>query len=71
MTPREALALNPNGGVYYLPHPLQVDSGTFWRCAHGRTSWFRWCPRCALKHPMLALRWHFPKLAAGDGGTEQ
>jgi hypothetical protein len=58
-----ALFLNPNGGIYYLPHPLQVHSGLFWRCAHGRNSfWSRWCPRCAVRHPVLAARWHFPSL---------
>lgn len=29
--------MEPNGGNFYLPHLLQINSGTFWRCAHGNT----------------------------------
>lgn len=24
-------------GNFYRPHPLMIDSGTFWRCKHGTT----------------------------------
>ena len=29
--------MEPEGGNFYRPHPLQINSGTFWRCEHGRT----------------------------------
>lgn len=31
--------LEPNGGNLYHPHRMMVDSGTFWRCAHGNTGY--------------------------------
>lgn len=65
---KSVLAANPNGGCYYRPHVMMVHSGHFWRCAHGLTSWFRWCPRCALAHPILAFRWHFGSPPSGEVG---
>jgi hypothetical protein len=35
----------------YEPHPLMIDSGTFWRCAHGWTGWQHPCWRCGVSYP--------------------
>lgn len=45
------------GGNLYEPHWLQIDSGTFWRCAHGFTGYGRQCWRCGLRHPLAFARW--------------
>jgi hypothetical protein len=39
----------------YEPHPAMIDSGTFWRCAHGSTGWYA-CWRCGLWHPFRFLK---------------
>jgi len=52
---REALAANPDGGIFYKSHPFMVHSGQFWRCAHGKQDG---CFRCAVRHPLYFLRWH-------------
>lgn len=54
-----ALRINPDGGNLYDPHPLQIHSGRFWRCAHGRTgfkTWQEWegCEECRLANPSKA-----------------
>lgn len=49
------------GGIFYEPSMLQIDSGTFWRCHHGRTKLNGPCWPCALRHPLLALRWYYPR----------
>jgi hypothetical protein len=48
--------MEPNGGNLYMSHALQIDSGTFWRCAHGRTGYgagMKWvgCAECASDDP--------------------
>lgn len=54
-----ALEANPDGGCFYLPHPVQVHSGRYWRCAHGQNGfWAKACWQCALLHPLLAWRWY-------------
>jgi hypothetical protein len=51
----------------YEPHMLQIDSGTMWRCDHGKTGFkagFVWagCFWCAIKHPIVYARWkRWPK----------
>lgn len=50
------LALEPPGGNLYRPHPLQINSGTFWRCAHNSTGFaegLKWvgCKPCAESDP--------------------
>lgn len=45
----------PHGGNLYKPHALMVNSGKFWRCAHGSTGYgkgkdgptWRGCIECA------------------------
>lgn len=55
--------LEPGGGNLYRPHTLQIDSGTFWRCKHGRTglgnhgAWIG-CDDCARADPDAFARWH-------------
>jgi len=57
--------LEPNEGNLYGPHSLQIDSGTFWRCKHGKTgfgknlSW-RGCLRCAISNPRGYIRFKKP-----------
>lgn len=36
--------------------PFMIDSGTFWRCRHGRTQLGAPCWRCGLFHPVRWLR---------------
>lgn len=48
--PQAALAQSTQGDApiiknLYGPHPLMIDSGTFWRCDHGNTSVVG-CPAC-------------------------
>ena len=54
---RAALEANPEGGIYYKPHPLMVHSGQFWRCKHGGPP-LNGCLSCAITHPIWFLRWH-------------
>lgn len=56
-------SFEPDGGNLYHPHHLQVTSGQFWRCAHGRTGYdkgMRWigCPYCAEEDPEAYINWH-------------
>lgn len=53
----ELLALEPDGGNYYQPHPFMVHSGQFWRCRHGGPP-LDGCALCALSNPIGWLRWH-------------
>lgn len=53
------MSLEPNGGCFYRPHMVMVNSGQFWRCKHGHTYIKRNCIRCAISHPVAAFRWHF------------
>lgn len=50
-----ALKANPNGGNYYKPHPFQIDSGTYWRCAHGRMDD---CDKCKEADPEAYKAWN-------------
>lgn len=57
----DALRNNPEGGNLYLPHPLQITSGQFWRCAHGTTGFgegLKWvgCSECRLERPHAAAQ---------------
>jgi hypothetical protein len=50
-----------DGNNLYDPHPLMIDSGTFWRCDHGTTGFgsgmvWKGCRRCAIQRPRRALR---------------
>lgn len=52
----------------YDPHPLMIDSGTFWRCAHGTTgfaSGLRWigCADCRKENPEGYARFHKSDIA--------
>ena len=58
-----AIALEPDGGNLYLPHPLMVHSGRFWRCSHGITGFagdLQWlgCSGCADANPEAYRRFH-------------
>ncbi len=59
-------ALEPYGGNLYRPHPLMVNSGQFWRCAHGSTGlgvgmdWFG-CSQCEKNDPKAFARFNSPK----------
>lgn len=60
--------LEPDGGNFYNPHMLQINSGTFWRCKHGYTGMKNWmeyrgCRECALENPVGYFRFKFPNLA--------
>lgn len=60
--------LEPDGGNFYKPHMLQIDSGTFWRCKHGRTGMKNWmeyegCTQCALENPKAYFIFKFPNLS--------
>lgn len=55
--------LEPDGGNLYRPHQFMVNSGQFWRCAHGTTgfgSGMRWdgCEKCAAEDPKAFAEWH-------------
>lgn len=60
----ERTDLEPPGGNLYRPHYLQIDSGTFWRCAHGFTgistsdTHIPICWECAVEEPGRAIVWH-------------
>jgi hypothetical protein len=54
--------LEPTGGCFYKPHMMMVNSGQFWRCKHGYTFVKNNCIKCAVRNPLAALRWHFPRL---------
>lgn len=61
----------------YDPHPLMIDSGTFWRCEHGTTGFgagLEWvgCPQCAASNPDGYRRFH-PGAAEYDswGATDR
>jgi len=46
----------------YHPHPLQINSGTFWRCDHGRTGFgkdMEWvgCEDCGKQDPDAKYKW--------------
>lgn len=67
----EALLANPEGGNLYEVHPLQVNSGTFWRCKHGSTGHIQglvWagCKLCALDNPVGFYRFHFSDITAEE-----
>ena len=54
-----------NNKNLYEPHPIQIDSGTFWRCDHGKTGFgkeMKWigCFWCAVRKPIIYLYWRFP-----------
>lgn len=54
--------LEPDGGNLYEAHPLMVNSGQFWRCAHGVTGFGKgmaWigCPECCFANPVKAAAW--------------
>ena len=42
--------------VYDRGNPIMIDSGTFWRCDHGRTMLGSACWRCGTRHPIRFLR---------------
>lgn len=57
-----AAGLEPYGGNLYRPHMWQVNSGRFWRCAHGVTGWgaaggWEGCGECRAEEPKLAKEW--------------
>ena len=39
----------------YSPHPMMINSGTFWRCRHGGTGW-KPCWKCGVLHPIKFLK---------------
>jgi len=43
--------MNMYGGI----RPLQINSGTFWRCHHGHTLLMP-CKHCGLKHPIRYIK---------------
>lgn len=55
--------LEPAGGNFYNPHPILINSGTFWRCKHGNTglkslSEVIGCEECAKENPEGFNRFH-------------
>lgn len=59
----QAPALEADGGNLYRPHPFMVNSGQFWRCAHGTTGFdgnmdFKGCMECATADPVAFASWH-------------
>jgi hypothetical protein len=63
---KERTDLEPPGGNLYRPHYLQIDSGTFWRCAHGHTGigedvHSAICWECTAQEPKRAIKWHGKK----------
>jgi hypothetical protein len=44
------------GTNLYDEHYLMVDSGTFWRCRHGKTGFAGECWRCGFFHPFRLIR---------------
>lgn len=51
--------LEPNGGNFYKPHVLMINSGLFWRCKHGKSHvGYRFCFKCASRSPVSFLRWY-------------
>jgi hypothetical protein len=57
--------LEPEGGNVYHPHPFMIDSGTFWRCAHGSTGYgggdkLKWigCVKCKADDPEAYALFH-------------
>lgn len=55
----EIPTLEPNGGNFYEPHMLMVNSGRFWRCKHGITGFdgdlnLVGCPECRAENPTKA-----------------
>ena len=62
------MSLEPDGGNLYVPHKFMIDSGRFWRCAHGKTGFGKggcWtgCWRCALRRPIKRIMWKIRSLA--------
>jgi hypothetical protein len=62
----ERADLEAPGGNLYRPHYLQIDSGTFWRCAHGHTGISEdihsaICWECTAEEPKKAIKWHGKK----------
>jgi hypothetical protein len=61
-----AAGLEPFGGNLYRPHMFQVNSGRFWRCAHGLTGFdegktgLEWvgCKECEAEDPAAFERWN-------------
>lgn len=54
--------LEPDGGNLYRPHVMMINSGQFWRCAHGNTGYaddFRWvgCEECKKDDPKAYAEW--------------
>ena len=49
-----------SGDNLYEPHVFMIDSGTFWRCRHGKMGHHSPCRRCGIKHPLQFLKhwWH-------------
>lgn len=59
----ETQILEAPGGNLYHPHPLMIDSGTFWRCKHGTTGFkgnLEWvgCLECANEDPEAFAKFH-------------
>ncbi len=48
----------------YIPGPLMIDSGRFWRCKHGFTR-FKSCWRCGLFRPWEWLHHVFDEIRGG------
>jgi hypothetical protein len=68
---RQSGTFEPDGGNLYRPHFMQVHSGRFWRCKHGRTGFkteMKWggCWRCAVSSPVSYFRFNFPQRAERD-----
>ena len=54
--------LEPDGGNLYRPHVMMINSGQFWRCAHGNTGYAdgpRWvgCEECKKDDPEAYAKW--------------
>ena len=61
-TTGHAQELEPKGGNMYRPHKMLIDSGRFWRCAHGNTGYAdgpRWvgCEECKKDDPEAYAKW--------------
>lgn len=52
----------------YEDHPLMIDSGTFWRCRHGKTGAYKPCWKCGLFHPIRLLQDYWSYIKYGPIG---
>lgn len=46
------------GNMFDAPYVAMIDSGTFWRCDHGRTRFAkRTCHSCGIRRPVKYVKY--------------